>query len=79
MRNMELAGGLDHYFTIEDATHRLRAGRLTRTLDWAHLRRGWHTLPVLSPAGGRLQRVVRAVGAAIYRARRQVARWRGRI
>ncbi len=78
-RNMALAGGLDHYFTIEDATHRLRAGRLTRALDWAHLRRGWHTLPVLSPAAGRLQRLVRAAGTAIYRARRQVARWRGRI
>ncbi len=78
-RNMELAGGLDHYFTIEDATHRLRAGRLVRTLDWAHLQRGWRTLPVLNPAAGRLQRLVRAMGAAIYRARRQVARWRGRI
>jgi hypothetical protein len=78
-RNMALAGGLDHYFTIDDATHRLRAGRLTRTLDWAHLRRGWHTLPVLSPVAGRLHRLARAVGAAIYRARRQVARWRGRI
>ena len=78
-RNMALAGGLDHYFTIDDATHRLRAGHLTRALDWAHLRRGWHTLPVLSPAAGRLHRLARAVGAAIYRARRQVARWRGRI
>ena len=78
-RNMALAGGLDHFFTIDDATHRLRAGRLTRVLDWAHLRRGWHTLPVLSPAAGRLHRLARAVGATIYRARRQVARWRGRI
>lgn len=77
-RNMALAGGLDHYFTIADASHRLRTGRLTRALDWAHLRRGWHTLPVLSPVAGRLRRLVRAAGSAVYRARRQVARWRGR-
>ena len=78
-RNMALAGGLDHYFTIDDATHCLRAGRLTRALDWAHLRRGWHTLPVLSPLAGWLRRLARAAGSAVYRVRRQVARWRGRI
>jgi len=76
--NMALAGGLDHYFTIADASHCLRAGRLTRALDWAHLRRRWQTLPVLSPAAGRLHRLARAAGALLHQARRQVARWRGR-
>src|SRR5262249_23699644 len=60
-RNLELAGGWEHVFTLLDATHRLTAGRVRPTLGYRYLRRRLGTLPVLVP---RLGRVVRGLARA---------------
>jgi hypothetical protein len=58
-RNKQLAGGMDHYFTLRDATHQLTAdGRLRRFTDRWHVRRWFLTLPILRP---RLGLAVRAL------------------
>jgi hypothetical protein len=58
-RNKELAGGMDHYFTLRDATHQLTAdGKLRRFTDRWHVRRWFLTLPILRPALGFPVRVV---------------------
>ena len=78
-RNMQLAGGLEHYFTIEDATHRLTRQGLRPALDLVHLRRRWRVLPVLWGPAAWIVGIRRSVGQAIYALRVRVARWRGRI
>ncbi len=78
-RNMELAGGLTHYFTIEDATHRLTEKGLSSNRDRAHWRRRWQVLPALWAPAGWAQRAWRACSRAILAVRVRVARWRGRI
>jgi hypothetical protein len=78
-RNMQLAGGLEHYFTIEDATHRLTRRGLRPALDLTHLQRRWRVLPALWAPAAAVVRVRRSFGQAVYTLRVQVARWRGRI
>jgi hypothetical protein len=78
-RNMELAGGLAHYFTIEDATHRLTVNGLRPAWDLAHLRRRWQVLPALWAPAAWARQTGRRIGQAIFAARVRVARWRGRI
>jgi hypothetical protein len=52
-RNKQLAGGMDHYFTLRDATHQLTAdGQLRRFTDRWHVRRWFLTLPTLRPTLG---------------------------
>jgi hypothetical protein len=77
--NERLAGGLLHYFTIEDATHRLADGKIHRFLDGAHIRRGWAVLPAMwAPARWALG-AWKAAGRAMYRLRVMLAKLRGRI
>jgi hypothetical protein len=78
-RNLELAGGLAHYFTIEDATHILTERGLRRALDRAHLLRRWRNLPELWAPAGWAARIGRGFSRWIYAWRVRVARWRGRI
>ena len=47
--NEKLAGGLIHYFTLDDATHLLTPQKLRLTYDLDHLFRHCHTLPILYP------------------------------
>ena len=51
-RNVELAGGPTHLFTLDDATHILEGGRLSRALGAAHLRRRFEAATILHPAVG---------------------------
>ena len=48
-RNLELAGGWHHVFTLLDATHILTPVGLKRALDLQHSWRHLHTLPMFSP------------------------------
>lgn len=48
-RNLALAGGYAHVFTLDDATHVLTPRGLRRAWDARHLRRRWRTLPTLFP------------------------------
>jgi hypothetical protein len=78
-RNERLAGGLRRFFTIDDATHRLADGEVTRFRDAFHRRRWWYTLPAIwAPAAW-----ATALGNFLSRAangiRKRVARMRGRI
>lgn len=77
-RNLELAGGLDHYFTIEDATHRLEGGKVRPTLDRGHLSRRWKTLPMLWPPAATLSGSWQKASRAVYKVRVRLAKWRGR-
>jgi hypothetical protein len=78
-RNLELAGGLSHYFTIEDATHTLTERGLHRDLRPGRIRRRWQTGPVLYPLLARIISVCSAMGRAVYAMRVRIAHWRGRI
>jgi hypothetical protein len=78
-RNMELAGGLTHYFTIEDATHLLTGQGLRPASDRAHWRRRWQTLPALWAPAACAQRAWRWISRVVFALRVRVARWRGRI
>jgi hypothetical protein len=49
-RNLELAGGPTHLFTLDDATHVLNQGRLRHTFRRAYLRRRLEAATVLHPA-----------------------------
>jgi hypothetical protein len=49
LRNLELAGGPDHLFTLRDATHLLTRSGLRVPLDPWHLWRRIETLPTLHP------------------------------
>jgi hypothetical protein len=77
-RNMDLAGGLAHYFTIEDATHLLTGRGISPAWDRAHCRRRWQVLPALWAPAAWAQRVWRLCSRAVYALRVRVARWRGR-
>jgi hypothetical protein len=79
IRNTELAGGLAHYFTIEDATHLLTDRGLHPALDRAHLRRSWRVLPALWAPANWAQRIWTGGSNAVHALRVRVARWRGRI
>ena len=46
-RNLQLAGGWRHVFTLEDATHVLRRGRPRLAVSLKHLQRRLKTLPTL--------------------------------
>jgi hypothetical protein len=78
-RNLQLAGGLDHYFTIEDATHRLEGGRIHLALDGEHLRRRREKLWILWPPAVALRAFSSRAGHQVYGLRVRVAKWRGRI
>jgi hypothetical protein len=79
VHNQELAGGLRHYFTIEDATHTLTVNSLKRDWRVERLRRRWHTWPVLNARVARLTGIVSGMHQSIYRVRTRIAKWRGRI
>ncbi len=57
-RNKELAGGLDRYFSLRDATHQLTPDGLKRFTDSWHVRRWFLTLPNLHPCWGLPVRVL---------------------
>jgi len=68
--NLQLAGGLDHLFWINDRTHRLTTDSLRLDLQWKQLRRHWDRLPVLVPHAVRpivllLQMLQRGIGAGL--------------
>lgn len=60
-RNLELAGGYSHVFTLKDATHILTPAGLKRVLTKEHLRRYLDTLPVLHPWLAPFWKVVRGL------------------
>jgi hypothetical protein len=49
-RNLGLAGGLDHVFTLDDATHVLTATGVKRVLTTEKLRRHLNTLGIVYPS-----------------------------
>jgi hypothetical protein len=59
-RNLEMAGGYRHVFTLQDATHKLTPDGLRRELDWEHLVRYWDTIPILHPRFGLVVRLAKA-------------------
>jgi hypothetical protein len=79
MRNQELAGGLEHYFTIEDATHWLTPAGLQPILRLDRILRRLHQLPILNPFVARNLAFLNASRKAFYQLRVRIARWRGRI
>lgn len=78
-KNLELAKGFDHYFTNEDATHRLVGGKVRIALDREHLTRRWARFWILWPPAAAFSGFLRRISKLIYGARVRVARWRGRI
>jgi hypothetical protein len=78
-RNLQLAGGLDHYFTIEDATHRLEGARVRPALDRTHLLRRGKKLPILWAPAATLSASWRKASGAVYKLRVRIAKWRGRV
>lgn len=63
-RNLEMAGGYNHVFTLEDATHILVPSGPKLDLRRPKLRRHLNTLPVLFPHFRPLLRLVRIFGIA---------------
>ncbi len=61
IRNVELAGGYERAFTVEDATHRVISGGVRRALTGNYLRNRILRLPVLNPWIGFVRRLIRAV------------------
>lgn len=51
-KNQEIAGGLSHAFTLQDASWILGPHGLRPALSYTHLRRRKDTLPILFPQGG---------------------------
>lgn len=47
--HLKLIGGKEHYFTPLDSTHLLTDDGLKRALDYFHLTRRWHRLPIVYP------------------------------
>jgi len=47
--NLNLVGGLDHVFTLQDATHLMTRHMLLPAWKPAHFRRRWRALPILRP------------------------------
>jgi hypothetical protein len=78
-RNEELAGGMDRYFTIADATHRLADGKIRRWTDSTHARRYWKTLPVLWKPAGIWMGMRVGIRRWLYNLRVSIARTRGRV
>jgi hypothetical protein len=79
-RNEQLAGGLDHYFTIDDATHWMTPElAVRRWTDSAHRRRWWATLPAVWKPAAWWAATWRRVGRAVMRLRVFIARLRGRV
>ncbi len=68
-RNLELAGGAEHCFTLDDATHVLAEGSLRRALDRAHLRRRLQTASSLHPSIGPLGRALLRLADTTYHLR----------
>ncbi len=60
-RNMQLAGGWDHVFTLQDATHVLTPGRLKIAHSRKHLERHLETMPRLHPHLAPLIKLARGV------------------
>jgi hypothetical protein len=78
--NERLAGGPRHYFTIEDATHRLDPdGSIRRWTDADHRRRWWSKLPAVWKPAEMLEGAGRRIGDAIMFLRVRIARLRGRV
>lgn len=59
-RNLELAGGWGHVFTLQDATHKLTHRGIRRALDRAHRVRLMETIPQLCPYLSPLFKILRA-------------------
>jgi hypothetical protein len=66
-RNLQLAGGREHIFTLQDATYSLSPGGLRRTLGRRNLSRALETLPTLSPYLALPAWVVRKLISALRR------------
>jgi hypothetical protein len=77
--NQELAGGIKHYFTIEDATHWLTPAGIRPILRPNRIRRRIQQLPTLNPYVARVVAFFGAIWNGIYRIRVRIARWRGRL
>jgi hypothetical protein len=77
-RNERLAGGLRRYFTIDDATHRLADGKVSRFRDAFHRRSWWYTLPAIWPPAGWAAALGGVFSRALYGIRRLIARIRGK-
>jgi len=71
-RNLELAGGPDHLFSLDDATHILDSGRLHRALGRAHLRRRCEAASILYPAFGPIGRALLRLADSSYHLRRRL-------
>lgn len=68
IRNLELAGGSAHIFTLNDATHTLTPTGFERVLTKKYIHRYWHTFPVLYPRLAPFWKVVEA----LHRPRRTI-------
>jgi hypothetical protein len=78
--NEQLAGGLRHYFTIDDATHEMAPdGTIRRWTDAAHRRRWWTALPEVWKPAAAVSAVWHGAGRAVMALRMRVARLRGRV
>jgi hypothetical protein len=64
-RNLALAGGYDHVFTLTDATWLLTPRWLVPALTGQHLRRRWEVLPILHPRFRALHTSVQLLGYAL--------------
>jgi hypothetical protein len=60
-RNRELAGGLHHVFTVQDATHRLTPQGLKLALSQRDIARHLETIPILYPGYAPLVRMAEAL------------------
>jgi hypothetical protein len=59
-RNLELAGGVGHIFTLQDATHKLTHRGIRRAINRAHIVRLIDAMPQLHPHLSPLFKIVRA-------------------
>ena len=66
-RNLQLAGGREHIFTLQDATYSLSPRGLRRTRGRKTLQRALETLPTLSPRLAPLARLTRKFISALRR------------
>ncbi len=71
-RNLELAGGRRHWFTLMDATHTLTKNGLKRAMSAAHLRRRAKVLGVVHPRLAFLMPFLEVANGAIKGARRRL-------
>ncbi len=78
--NEKLAGGLRHYFTIDDSTHEMASGGIIRRwTDAAHRRRWWAALPAVWKPAALVSAAWHGIGRMIMALRVRIARLRGRV